>query len=260
MESWVSRAGTTFKDLDWFVPPYMQGGVIRKLAAAIDAAPESQRHAILEVELRRLYGLEHLASMLLERYQKVDIVQDFAEQIGEAIEAHALGLDHAAVSTLLPVIEGILRKLAIAAGRDVGSGTKRLADEIEQMAERERGAMTNLPGNDALIERVHMLEQLRDFMRDRLLVRAADYEGLNNLNRHGILHGVFESYGAESNFQKLVSFLDGLTFFITLNTSGVSCFAPDYGPESRTLALYFRGLAGVSQLRPRTKREGKMSP
>jgi hypothetical protein len=104
MESWVSRAGATFKGLDWFVSPYMQGGVIRKLAAAIDPAPES--HAILEVELRRLYGLEHLASMLLERYRKVNLVGDFAEQIGEAIEAHALGLDHPAVSTLLPVIEG----------------------------------------------------------------------------------------------------------------------------------------------------------
>jgi hypothetical protein len=232
-------AGATFKSVDWFVPPYMQGGVIRTLAADIEAVSNGQKHAVLEAGLRRLYGPAHLAAMLLERYRKVELVRDFAIQIREAMEASAFGLDHAAVAALLPVLEGVLRRLALADGRNVGSGTKKLVDEIEQLAERERRALAQSQGNampgmsDALVERIEMLEQLRDFTRDRLLFPTAQYDGHNFLNRHGILHGIFGAYGVEANFQKLISFLDGLVFFISLGTSGISCLAPDDTAESQ---------------------------
>jgi hypothetical protein len=55
------------------------------------------------------------------------------------------------------------------------------------------------------------------------LAGTAKYTGINSLNRHGILHGIFGGYGVEANFQKLVSSLDGLVFFISLGTSGISC-------------------------------------
>jgi hypothetical protein len=222
MTSWVSVAGVAFKSVDWFVPPYMQCGVIRKLAEDIKADAQDKKHAVLEAGLRRLYGPNYLAAMFLERYRTVEPVQEFAVQIREAIEASAFGLDHAAVATLLPVLEGVLRRMALANGRDIGSGTKKLVDEIGQMAEGERRHLAHSggsadPANGALVERVDMADQLRDFMRDRLLVGTAYYAGINHLNRHGILHGIFGDYGVEANFHKLISFLDVLTFFIIVD-------------------------------------------
>jgi hypothetical protein len=45
-----------------------------------------------------------------------------------------------------------------------------------------------------------MLEVLRDFVRDRLLERTDSYSGLNELNRHGILHGIYGNFGEEITF------------------------------------------------------------
>lgn len=187
--------------------------------------------------------------MLLERYRKVTPVREFAAQIYEAIQAQALGLHHAAVATLLPVLEGVLRKLAHADGRDIGQGTQKLVEEVDRLAISERQASPD--PRDAAMERIEMIEQLRDFMRDRLLMKTHSYSGINNLNRHGILHGVFDGYGASSNFQKLISFLDGLVFFTGFRTPGVSCFAPDDTIESRQLAQYLSGLSACQPLRPK---------
>ena len=249
MTSWVAKVGVTFKSVDWFVPPYMKGGVIRKLAVDIDSAPTDSKHLALEMGLRRMYSPRYLAAMFLERYRKVDPVRDFAIPIREGIEASAFGLDHAAVATVLPVLEGVLRRLAIAGGRDLGNGTRKLVDEIERRAEHERRALAQAGGetviaNGGLVERIDMLEQLRDFMRDRLLVGTNKYTGIDELNRHGILHGVFGNYGVETNFQKLVSFLDGLVFSIAPS------LAPDETTESRRFATYLNELSGMRKLRP----------
>jgi hypothetical protein len=251
MTTWVAQAGVTFRSVDWFVPPYMQGGVLRRVAAAIEAAPTAQRHSVLEGALKELYGPEYMAVMLLERYQKVDPVSEFSKQIRDAIEASAFGLDYAAVATLLPVLEGVIRRLANADGRDVGRGTSKLADEIDQLAVHERKAFGQSGADEAILERIEMIEQLRDFMRDRLLVKTADYAGINKLNRHGIVHGVFDDYDVESNFQKLVSFLDGLVFFVSLRRSGISCLAPGDTTESLRLASYLRDLSVARRARPK---------
>ena len=47
-------------------------------------------------------------------------------------------------------------------------------------------------------ERLVVLEAFRDFVRDRLLQNTDRYVGLNEFNRHGILHGIFENFGQAS--------------------------------------------------------------
>ena len=255
--TWVAWAGAIFKSVDWFVPPYKQGGVLRKLASEIDSAPADQKHAVLEAGLRRLYGPGHLAAMFLGRYRQVDHVRGFDVQIREAIEASAFGLDHAAVATVLTVLEGVVRRLALAEGRDVGLGTKKLIGEVEALAAGERRALANMSAStiqdgqaSALQERVDMVDQIRDFLASRLLENTSNYAGIDSLNRHGILHGVFNGYGVDTNFHKLISFLDALVFFISLRT-GVSFFAPDPTPEAQAFAAYLLGLANSARARPR---------
>jgi hypothetical protein len=86
-----------------------------------------------------------------------------------------------------------------------------------------------------------MLTGLRDFFSDRLLKGTDHYDGLDQLNRHGILHGIFEEYGAAVNFLRLITLLDLLCFAMMLAHGG-SVFAPDRTPESKRLADYYRML------------------
>jgi len=136
--------------------------------------------------------------MYLDRYSKIKHVRDFARQINEAIRTYFCGYSFAAVTGLLPVVEGIMRKMAISQNRDVGHGTGKLNDELQDLVDRE------LTSPHCYGERLVMLEAFRDFVRDRLLQHTDDYVGLNEFNRHGILHGLFENFGQAINFFRLI--------------------------------------------------------
>jgi hypothetical protein len=86
-----------------------------------------------------------------------------------------------------------------------------------------------------------MLTGLRDFFAERLLARTDDYNGLDQLNRHGILHGIFEQYGSAVNFLRLITLLELICFAMVLAHGG-SAFAPDDTPESNRLAERYRRL------------------
>jgi hypothetical protein len=86
-----------------------------------------------------------------------------------------------------------------------------------------------------------MLQSLRDFCSERLLKSTGVYAGFDQLNRHGILHGIFDQYGGPTNFFRLITLLDLLCFSIVL-VHGGSCFAPDQTAESERLAEYYRKL------------------
>jgi hypothetical protein len=90
-----------------------------------------------------------------------------------------------------------------------------------------------------------MLEAFRDFVSDRLLQNTGRYVGLNEFNRHGILHGIFDNFGQAVNFLRLVTLLDLLCFSIGLIEGGVSMFAPAPTPESEALAAIYGALCSL---------------
>ena len=67
---------------------------------------------------------EYLASMYLDCYSKILHVRDFTRQIDGSIRTYFCGYTFNAVTGLLPVIEGIIRKVANSQGRDVGQAQK----------------------------------------------------------------------------------------------------------------------------------------
>lgn len=131
------------------------------------------------------------------------------------------------------MIEGIIRKMASGQDRDVGLGTKKLNDELQALVDLE------LQSPAGYGERLVVLESFRDFVRDRLLQNTDRYVGLNEFNRHGILHGIFEDFGQAVNFFRLITLLDLLCFSIGLIGGGVSLFAPAPTPESSRLAAVY---------------------
>jgi hypothetical protein len=228
---WLADA---FREVDWPIPPYLPlGDFLSPLARAIKDAPtQDAKIAVIRGKLADAYTVDRLAAMYLDRYSRVAYVRDFARQIDEAIR----GYSFAAVTGLLPVIEGIMRKMATSQNRDVGHGTRKLNDELQGLVDRE------LSSPHCYGERLVMLEAFRDFVKDRLLQNTDNYVGLNEFNRHGILHGLFENFGQAINFFRLITLLDLLCFSIGLIHGGVSMFAPAPTFESQKLAAVYATL------------------
>ncbi len=107
---------------------------------------------------------------------------------------------------------------------------------------------TKYPGDDASGERIAMLATFQTFLQDTLLKNTQKFVGDRELNRHGVLHGVFRNFGQEANFYILISTLDVLTFILTFRTSGVSALPPNITAEARVLSGYYVGLRSAGRL------------
>jgi hypothetical protein len=239
---WLANA---FKEVDWPYPAYLKLGFLSPLAKAVKDAPQDSKLEVMRAALATAYTPEYLARMFLERYSVILHVRDFKRQINESIRTYFCGYTFNAVTGLVPVLEGIIRKMATRQNRDVGQGTKKLVDELQALVDREEQSL------HCYGERLVMLQAFRDFVRDRLLQNTDRYSGFNEFNRHGILHGLFENFGQEINFFRLITLLDLLCFSIGLVEGGVSMSIPGESPAASKLAsdyvalsafsLYFRG-------------------
>jgi hypothetical protein len=254
----------SFARVGWFIPPYIQMGVLSSLAAEIAAAPnnftqfdlENFTQFDLESALAKIYEPIGLAAMVLHRYPVVPIVQDFACTIGEAIEAHFMGLDHLAVGGLIPVVEGIGRRLAAKRGLAVTRGTgvrivfEVLAEDTKKLSrERNWGAPEEIES---------MMDNFRAFTRDFLFVDSELYPLDDKTNRHGIAHGAFSDtdYGRPLNFYKAITAVDFLTFMGSFGAN-VSWLAPSPSPDSLRRAAYYRALIALRALMTTKNAEGK---
>jgi hypothetical protein len=136
-----------------------------------------------------------------------------------------------------------VRKIAHAGQRDVGRKTRKIIEEFNHIVEAEKNSQHRYE------DRVIMLETLRDFFAEKLLKDTEVYNGLDEFNRHGILHGIFVSYGSEINFFRAVTLLDMLCYVVKLAHGG-SNFAPDCPSGSDQLARYYASLQQQSARRP----------
>jgi hypothetical protein len=71
------------------------------------------------------------------------------------------------------------------------------------------------------------------------------YSGFNEFNRHGILHGIFDNFGQDINFFRLITLLDLLGFSIGLMEDGLSMFGPSGSPAATKLAAEFMALRSI---------------
>lgn len=244
MSAGLQRAADAFKSVDWVIPAYFTVGRISMIGEAIESADPAGKQEILRTVLPRIYTPQHLAAMLLERYSKQVHVREFKKPIAEAIEAAFGGLWHAAITTLMPVIEGILAKIRDARLGELARDNRNwLGPELTELLEREKRSP------NCYDERVVMLTALRDFCNKRLYNDTKNYKGLDELNRHGILHGLFKDYGDPINFYRLISILELLCFVIALFNGG-SGFAPSSTPKSEALAAYYVTVIANAAARP----------
>jgi hypothetical protein len=230
-----------FNSVGWFIPPYIQMGVLAKMAARITEKRGSFSQTDLENMVSNIYDPLLTACMVANRYTLVPFIVDYAVTIAESVEAHFLGLDHVAVSGLMPVIEGAGRDLAAQRGMASG-GIKEIFKFLATDVKRE-SAEKNLGAVDEIAS---MMDSFMEFTNNYFYERSNLYPLSDRTNRHGILHGKYKDtdYGTPLNFYKTIASVDFLTFTSCFRAN-ISWFAPDVTPEAIRLAQYYEYLKAL---------------
>jgi hypothetical protein len=247
------RTGTTMASLNflernftrvgWFIPPYMQLGVLHQIASEIQTAGVAFSQHDLEGALARLYEPTGLAAMVLHRYPVTPIVKDYKITIREAIEAHFLGLDHVAAGGLIPVIEGAGRRLAEQRGINNRNRSVREVFVALALDCKTESAARNIGAPDEVSD---IMDSFTVFARDSFFANSESYPFTDGTNRHGIAHGAYADadYGSPINFYKTIAAVDLLAFVSAFKAS-ISWLAPSPTPESMHLAVYFDALRSL---------------
>jgi hypothetical protein len=230
----VSKA---LNSMGWFIPPDVSGTLIESVERVISRRQGQFTQEDLERVLEFVYGADRLASMVLHRYPQTPVVTLYAETISEAVFAHFSGLRHVAVGGLVPVIEGIGKRLAIERGLSLGGGTKGVFKKLANDAKDD----VRVRKIGATQEIVDMIDGFLHFVENYFYTQSQTYPLTDKTNRHGISHGAYTDadYGSPINFYKTIAALDFLTFIASLKTKRMSGFAPDHSTASKALAASY---------------------
>lgn len=223
-----------FNGAGWFIPPYVSIGSLSIIAKEI----VDNKDFCLEELLSYIYTEKQMSAMILHRYPFVPHVKDYSEIIKESVEAHFLGLDHLAVSGLIPVVEGVGRKVL----KDTHVAEAHVRKVFTSLSNyyKEDVVANNL---GTVEEIVPMLDSFAYFASENLYINSDKYPHSDKTNRHGILHGAFSDidYGSPLNFYKIIGAIDFLSFVVSIRGS-ISFFAPGESSSSVEMAMYFKML------------------
>ncbi|WP_077338841.1 hypothetical protein [Pseudocolwellia agarivorans] len=227
-----------FTSVGWFIPSHSTMGYINTIANEIKDSEDPN----IEPFLKELYSSLNQAAMVTERYPVVPYICEYKDIIFESIEAHFLGLNYAAVTTLMPVVEGVGNKLVDEWGVDrkfSNGNNKGTMTLFSDLAEKCRKYVID---NDLgmVSEIVPALEAFEHYLKNNFYINSTKYTFDDKTNRHGILHGSFKDadYGVPMNFYKTVGAVEFLCFIISIKEP-ISFFAPAPTDKSYQLAAYY---------------------
>jgi hypothetical protein len=234
--------------IGWFVPPYVGVSILETVSRQIIAAKGRFDDGRVEQFLAHLYGPDRLASMVVDRYSKTDVVDLYQKTIAEAVAAHFSNFHHIAVAGLMPVVEGIGRELSRLRGLTLGQNPQSHVKDMftELLTEAKRDAWNKKIGKTQEID--DMLTGSLNFLTKYFFEKSSRYPATDNTNRPGILHGAFRDadYGRPINFYKTISAVDILTFVSMLRMPKMSGFVPPNTPEATALAERFEEMQKAS--------------
>jgi hypothetical protein len=236
----------SFNSVGWFIPPYVSLGFLSHLSNEISAKRRAFSQEDLEAWLSITYSPENLAAMVSERYTATPFVNDYKTIIAEAVEAHFLGLNHVAVSGLMPVIEGAGKKIAASRNITWDSITGVFVDLANDC---KTDALKNNIG--AVGEIASMMDSFMEFAKNHLYINSTKYALSDKTNRHGILHGAFTDadYGEPINFYKSIAAVDFLCF-VSAFRAPISWFPPSPTEQSNKLSNYYNSCILLSRTNP----------
>lgn len=216
------------------------------------AAVEKWLYEIFEIDLASAYFLNY--------FSKSEALKEYRLIIFEAIESFYMGLDHAAIMSLIPVFEGGLRNLQnIILDENKGNVTgavfeKRLREILKNWGSRRVSDYDWHPGMHGIdgIEvdfYTHICPQsdvincFRLFFKNVLYKPSESHD--DGFNRHVIVHMLGNNFSRATNFYRIFLALTHITFIESLTNQNVPFFWPGYDDESRRLGQYLKQISTI---------------
>ncbi|WP_024528224.1 hypothetical protein [Serratia fonticola] len=239
------------KHIDWFLPPYITNGALRdsimrcgvtpKNFSSIDTASAQER---FETELSSLYPLSIIIPITIQILSKSTAIGKHLPIIKESILAFYSGMKIAAISSLIPIIEDILRVIVGEEGSELDTVSKinvcfnlaclnvlKLDIHGVDWIPSEFCEVEYLKVNN---ERIFMLETLKTWLLESFYANTNNYNKRSGFNRHHFAHALSDIWQNESNFFRAIGLIQGLAFVecFSLKNSKVSIFVPESNEES----------------------------
>lgn len=231
--------------VDFIVPPFMRNEFVWEFTSAISNSKTPDSTALSFA--RRMYPVSDIAAIFTEYYQKNHIIGKYYDQLVETLKAFYLGLYSAAITSIIPPMEAIVRdigvQLELNCQDDVGK--EQLIEILKRLQRRiiDRNVFQNawVPSDfksvklhDQFNEQIQMIESLKYFLENRLYQHTSNYLGTSNLNRNGIVHGFLTDFNSEVNYYRLITVMNMLYVCSSLIGKG-SLFHPNQSNESKVL-------------------------
>ncbi|MGF1760017.1 hypothetical protein L4D76_19185 [Photobacterium sagamiensis] len=230
--------------MGWFIPPYINMGQLEQILSGFDNNGQVQQEVLSDL-LPSIYSIENISAVFIEKYTVAPFVKDYLSVIDNGIECHYLGLNYASVSTLIPVVEGIARKLS--KHRNVED--KYIKQTIKNLcASCKDQVVANKVGDYEEIE--SMIDSFERFATNKLYSDSKKYPHVDNTNRNGITHGAYTDldFGSSVSFYKVIALINFLCFLSAID-AGLSWFPPKGTIEGVSKARYYYQCQKFSKLR-----------
>lgn len=254
VEYGITRMRTAFLQIDLVVPPYYQMGFLSPAAAHIEllSSTEEKEEFALNL-LTKMYPENSIASLCLNVYKRNKAISPFYEDIAESVTAYYLGLNRAAIITLIPCIEGIIRNIGnqinIPIPGDVSKES--FLKVLEAVQKRDicgtyegydwvPSEAKNISLFDKFHERVQMIQSIKFFIEHSLYEHTSKYKNDSQLNRHGIVHGLISDFHSPTNYLRLITMINALAVASIFAGDSGSLFFPNITPEATTLGEQLR--------------------
>jgi hypothetical protein len=224
-----------FKKIGWFIPPYVNMGELESMLGKNIKEGAVLTQIELENILSEIYSKNRLADLFIEKYSETPFVRDYINILGNGIETHFLGLHYSAVATLIPVIEGVSRQLALKRGvhhDHIKETIKRLCESCkDEVVSRKIGDYKQVES---------MIDSVRFFMVENIYSKSSKYPHDDNTSRNDILHGSFNDsdYGTAINFYKTIAVINSLCFLSAIDAE-LSWFPPKGSKAGLEKADYY---------------------
>lgn len=195
--------------------------------------------------LATIYSKENLSAVLIEKYSVTPFVKDYLKILENGIESHFLGLHYSSVCTLIPVVEGVARKLAV--HREVDH--KYIKQTIRNLCLSCKTEVVQKKLGD--YEEVEsMIDSFEKFVTEKLYSDSSAYPHEDNTNRNGIAHGAYGDidYGNPVSFYKVIALINSLCFLSAID-AGLSWFPPKGTEAGTKKAVYYSMCESFSNLR-----------
>ncbi|UVL89467.1 hypothetical protein [Pseudomonas sichuanensis] len=240
------------------IPLYLgQGEMSNGINKAINSEDPS---AAMEEWLHNIFEIDLVAAYFLNFFSKSESLKEYRLIILEAIESFYMGLDHAAIMSLIPVFEGGLRNLQnLLLEEDCGNVAgvvfeKRLRAILKGWGARRVSGYDWHPGVYG-VESVevdfytHICPQSDVINCFSLFFKDVLYKpaGLGNIgfNRHVIVHMLGGDFNRSANFYRVFLALTHITFIESLTSENVPFFWTGYDDESRRMGEYLRKISKI---------------